>query len=116
MTNQQEPPKVFGREMEHYSDYCWNLPIATLLLTITEQRVDSYDVAINTGPCTHRNRLETIEASIEWLETTARRIMSECLEIARPMITIETPRLRGDTEMLEQLSKTLGPSTILGGK
>lgn len=100
MEEKQESPKVFGCEMERYSTDGWLLNIATLTLTINLRRPGIYDVDVQAGNYAYHDKRETLEASIEWLETTARRIMSECLEIARPMITIEAPRFQGDTEEL----------------
>ena len=88
-SEEREPPKVFGREMERYSVNGWLLNIATLTLTVYPSATGGYRVEVMTGNYTHRDNRETLESSIEWLETTARRIMRECFEVAGPMVAVE---------------------------
>lgn len=88
--SEREPPKVFGRPMSPYSVRGWLINIATLTLTMDRRERDGRFDCIAHGVYTLSETKDTKDDAIEWLESTARRIMRECLEIAGPMVAVES--------------------------
>lgn len=97
MNEEREPPKVFGREMRR-TPGGWTVVVGIIRFNINCVSYHEFGIIANISTI-HVDisyRFATEEAAVSWLEITSSQVMRECFEIARPMITIDAPRVQGD--------------------
>lgn len=91
MSEEREPPKVFGREMSPTGfPGKWSVTVGIFTFTMTYPCAPSEDIQVNILASRYICAMFTDESdAIEWFETTARQVMRECSEVAGPMVAVK---------------------------